>query len=184
MFALLLAAGAAVATRNLVPFQLTISDQSPLVQFTPATPVGWNSSFTKSDWLSYTEGQGGMGASWHWINTSAWEPVARPGFSVGLSASDIIVMGDVNGSPPADNAIAAVVTEYREEGAGQGPADEGNSTDIPASQGIKLSPGQLARVSNLDVDRPLLVEFTITDAVPSVYNVRTVIVTTALWSDA
>jgi hypothetical protein len=185
MFALLLVAGVAVAERIFVPFELTISDQSPLVSYTPAGPGGWNSTFSKSAWGSYTQGQAGRGVSRHWVNTTSWEPVARPAISIGMSASDIIIMGDVNGSPPADNAIAATVTEYPMHEVGTGPAggDGSNTTEVPASQGLKLSSGQLARVSGLDIEKPLLVEFTITDAAPSVYNVRSFIVRTALWSD-
>ncbi|GMK57435.1 hypothetical protein CspeluHIS016_0402690 [Cutaneotrichosporon spelunceum] len=177
--------GVAVAARNLVPFQLTISDQSPLVEFSTTGTVAWNSSFSRSAWTTHTDGQAGMGASWHWINTTAWDSYARPNFSIGVSASDIIVNGDVNGSPPNDTAIDAVVTEYSGvQTGGAGPTGGTNTSGVPASQGVKLSPGQLARVSGLDVNKPLSVQFTITEAVPSVYNVRGFVVTTALWSDA
>ncbi|BEJ17671.1 hypothetical protein CspHIS471_0610720 [Cutaneotrichosporon sp. HIS471] len=186
MFVLLLAAGAAVAARNLVPFQLSISDQSPLVQFSATGPTGWNSSFSRSSWATYTQGQAGMGTSWHSINTSDWGSYARPNFSISISASDIIVMGDVNGSPPADNSINATITEYpeAETSTGTGPSSGGNTTGIPASQGVKLAPGQLARLSNLDENKPFSVGFIITDAVPGVYNVRGFVVTTGLLSDA
>ncbi|BEI96347.1 hypothetical protein CcaverHIS631_0112960 [Cutaneotrichosporon cavernicola] len=186
MFVLLLAAGAAVAARNLVPFQLSISDQSPLVQFSATGPTGWNSSFSRSSWATYTQGQAGMGSSWHSINTSDWGSYARPNFSISISASDIIVMGDVNGSPPADNSINATITEYpqAETSTGTGPSSGGNTTGVPASQGVKLAPGQLARLSNLDENKPFSVGFTITDALPGVYNVRGFVVTTGLLSDA
>lgn len=182
MLAFLLAAGPVAAARNLIPFTLTLSDQSPLISFSPDGSAGlqprWSSSFTKSPWSTYTDGQAGMGDSWHWINTSmTLESNIICGFGVDLEASDIIVMGTKNGSPPPDGAIDAAIEGYSDKG-------ESTSTDVPASDGIKLSSGQLARVSNLDAHRSLSVNFTIRDKAASMYNVQKIMVTTALWSEA
>lgn len=179
MLVLLLAAGsaaavaeAAAAARNWINFNLTLSDQSPLVIFEEGGP--WNSSFSKSDWSTYKQGQAGKGDSWHWINNG---PATRSQFSVDLHASAIVVIGDKNGSPPPDGAINASIDRF---------SDTGNSTkeDVPTSEDIKLSAGQLVRLSNLDVGKQNVVTFSIQDQVPGMYNVREVVVTTAMMSDA
>lgn len=187
MLALLLAGGVAAATRSLVPFNITLKDQSPLVRFVPeGLGEGWNSSFTKSPWSTYTQGQTGLGESSHSINTSATlQSNTTCGFYLDIESSEIIVMGDKGGSPPPDGAITVELTDYEDTASAGGPAaEQGNTTGVPASDSVRLSPGQIARVSNLDVDKSLLVRFTIEDKDPGTYRVRSFQITTALLSDA
>lgn len=190
MFALLLAAGVALAARNTLPFTISLTDQSPILTFyatgNDASDALWNSSFSRSPWETHTEGQAGMGASWHHYNTSALPAnstasTARVGMTLTVEASEIVVWGDKDGSPPPNGSIVVEISDSEEASTVMGG---GNKSTVPAADGVKLSPGQLARLTNLASDQELTYDFLLENQTSGVYNVRKVDVIAALSSDA
>lgn len=189
MFALLLAAGVALAARNSIPFTITLTDQSPLLSFYPSDdaelPGLWQTSFGGGSVGDRV--QPGTGASMHYYNTSA-QPATdasgqrRPvGIQLKAEASEIVVWGDKDGSPPPNGTITVQMSGST-EAAGTGMDNE--TTTVPSADGVKLAPGQLARLTNLPADEMFYYDFMINDTAPGVYNVRKVDVSTALVSDA